>query len=272
VIDAIGAGIVRWKPGQRVGVGWYGGHCGYCDACRRGDFLNCQTSRQITGLTLDGGYAEFMIASANAIALIPAELDPVAAAPLMCAGITTFNALRHSGARAGDLVAILGIGGLGHLAVQFASKMGFRTVAIARGRDKEELARSLGAAEYVDSRDSDVAAELQRLGGAKVVLSTITAAAAMEPALGGLGVDGQLLIVGASPEPLPVNTAAMIGHRNSIKSWPSGTCADSEDTMRFSVQTGVRAMIEVMPQERAPEAYARMMSGAARFRVVIVPA
>jgi D-arabinose 1-dehydrogenase-like Zn-dependent alcohol dehydrogenase len=270
-IEALGPQTSEWKIGDRVGVGWHGGHDGTCDRCRRGDFITCR-NLQVPGIAYDGGYAPYVVAPAVALARIPDELTAVEAAPLMCAGITTFNALRHSDARAGDLVAILGIGGLGHLAVQFASKMGFRTVAIARGRDKEELARSLGAAEYIDSLDSDVAAELQRLGGAKVVLSTITAAAAMEPALGGLGVDGQLLIVGASPEPLPVNTVGMIGHRNSIKSWPSGTCADSEDTMRFSVQTGVRAMIEVMPQERAPEAYARMMSGAARFRVVIVPA
>ncbi|MGB6519989.1 MAG: zinc-binding dehydrogenase, partial [Candidatus Cybelea sp.] len=200
---------------------------------------------------------------------IPDELTAVEAAPLMCAGITTFNSLRHSPARAGDLVAVLGVGGLGHLAVQFAATMGFRTVAIARGRDKEDLARKLGASHYIDSRDEDVATELQRLGGAQVVLSTITSAAAMEPVLAGLGVDGQLLIVGASQEPLPVNTLGLMGRRGSIKVWPSGTCTDSEDAMRFAVQSGVRAMIEVMPLERAAEGYERMMSGAARFRVVL---
>ncbi len=199
----------------------------------------------------------------------PNELTAVEAAPLMCAGITTFNPLRRSAARAGDLVAVLGIGGLGHLGVQFAAKMGFNTVAIARGRDKEQLARQLGAAHYIDSSAADVATELQRLGGAKVVLSTITSGAAMEPALGGLGVDGQLLIVGASNEPLPVDTLALMGRRGSIKVWPSGTSSDSEDTMRFAVQSGVRAMTEVVPLERAAEGFQRMMSGAARFRMVL---
>jgi D-arabinose 1-dehydrogenase-like Zn-dependent alcohol dehydrogenase len=224
---------------------------------------------QIPGIAYDGGYAEYLIAPFVALARIPDELSAEEAAPLMCAGITTFNALRHSAARAGDLVAVLGIGGLGHLAVQYAAKMGFHTVAVARGRDKEELALKLGAHEYIDSTSSDVAKELQQRGGATLVLSTITAATAMEPALSGLGVDGQLLVVGAPFEPLPVNTAAMIGARHSIKAWPSGTCVDSEDTMRFSVQTGVRAMIETMPFDQAPEAYARMMSGEARFRVVL---
>jgi D-arabinose 1-dehydrogenase-like Zn-dependent alcohol dehydrogenase len=269
-IQAAGADTTGWNPGDRVGVGWHGGHDGTCDRCRRGDFITCR-NLQIPGIAYDGGYAQYVVAPAVALARIPDQLTAVEAAPLMCAGITTFNSLRNSGARAGDLVAILGIGGLGHLAVQYASKMGFRTVAIARGRDKEELARSLGAAHYIDSSAGDAGAELLRLGGAKLVLSTVTVAAAMEPVLNGLGVDGQLLIVGASPEPLPVDTAAMIGGRNSIKSWPSGTCADSEDTMRFSVQTGVRAMIETMPLERAQEAYDRMMSGAARFRMVLTP-
>ncbi|MGA8385683.1 MAG: alcohol dehydrogenase, partial [Candidatus Cybelea sp.] len=267
-IEALGPQTSGWKIGERVGIGWHGGHDGTCDRCRRGDFITCR-NLQIPGMAYDGGYAQHVVAPAVALARIPDELTAAEAAPLMCAGITTFNALRHSEARAGDLVAILGIGGLGHRAVQYAAKMGFRTVAIARGRDKEQLARSLGAADYIDSSSSDVSAELQRLGGAKLVLSTITAAAAMEPVLSGLGVDGQLLVVGASPEPLPVDTAAMIGKRNSIKAWPSGTCADSEDAMRFSVQTGVRAMIETMPLERAAEAYERMMSGAARFRMVV---
>jgi D-arabinose 1-dehydrogenase-like Zn-dependent alcohol dehydrogenase len=267
-IDAVGAETNGWNRGDRVGVGWHGGHDGTCDRCRRGDFITCR-NLNVPGISYDGGYAQCVVAPVVALAHIPDDLTSVEAAPLMCAGITTFNSLRHSAARAGDLVAILGIGGLGHLGVQYASKMGFRTVAIARGRDKEELARSLGAMHYIDSQAGDVGAELLRMGGAKLVLSTITAAEAMEPVMSGLGVDGELLIVGASPHPLPVNTAAMIGGRNSIKSWPSGTCADSEDTMRFSVQTGVRAMIEVMPLERAQEAYERMMSGAARFRVVL---
>jgi D-arabinose 1-dehydrogenase-like Zn-dependent alcohol dehydrogenase len=267
-IEALGPETSGWNAGDRVGLGWHGGHDGTCDRCRRGDFITCR-NLQIPGLSYDGGYAPYVVAPVVALARIPDELSAVEAAPLMCAGITTFNSLRHSDARAGDLVAVLGIGGLGHLGVQFAAKMGFNTVAIARGGDKEELARTLGAAVYIDSNAKDVAAELQRLGGATVVLSTITAAAAMEPALGGLGIDGELIVVGAAPEPLPVHTAPMIGTRASIKAWPSGTCADSEDTMRFAVQTGVRAMVETMPLERAADAYARMMSGAARFRMVL---
>jgi D-arabinose 1-dehydrogenase-like Zn-dependent alcohol dehydrogenase len=269
-IDALGSQTSEWKLGERVGVGWHGGHDGTCDRCRRGDFITC-VNLQVPGIAYDGGYAEYVVAPKVALARIPEELAATAAAPLVCAGITTFNSMRHSGAGPGDLVAILGIGGLGHLGVQFAARMGFRTVAIARGRDKESLARSLGALHYIDSQTSDVGAELQRLGGARLVLSTITAAAAMEPVIAGLGADGQLLVVGASMEPLSLDTAAMIRLRNSVKSWPSGTCTDSEDTMRFSVQTGVRAMIEVLPLERAPEAYAKMMSGAARFRMVLTP-
>jgi D-arabinose 1-dehydrogenase-like Zn-dependent alcohol dehydrogenase len=269
-IDTLGDGVSGWKIADRVGVGWHGGHDGTCERCRRGDFITCRNLK-VPGIAYDGGYADYVVAPAAVLARIPDELTAQEAAPLMCAGITTFNPLRHSEARAGDLVAILGIGGLGHLGVQFAAKMGFRTVAIARGRDKEELARTLGAAEYIDSEAVDVAAALQRMGGAKVVLSTITAAQPMLPAIAGLGVDGQLLVVGAASEPLPLDTGAMLFTRKSIKGWPSGVAADSEDTMRFSVQTGVRPMIETMPLERAPEAYDRMLSGAARFRVVITP-
>lgn len=269
-IDVLGPNTSGWSVGDRVGVGWHGGHDGTCDRCRRGDFITCRNMK-VPGVAYDGGHAEYVVAPTVALARIPDELTAVEAAPLMCAGITTFNSLRNSAARAGDLVAVLGIGGLGHLGVAFASKMGFNTVAIARGKDKEELARSLGAARYIDSRATDPGAELQRLGGAKLVLSTVTAADAMEPVLNGLGVDGQLLVVGASQEPLPVNTGQMIGGRQSVKSWPSGTCADSEDTLRFAVQTGVRAMVEVMPLEHAQEAYERMLSGAARFRVVLTP-
>jgi D-arabinose 1-dehydrogenase-like Zn-dependent alcohol dehydrogenase len=267
-IDALGPAVSGWSAGDRVGLGWHGGHDGTCDRCRRGDFLTCR-HLQIPGIAYDGGYSEYVIAPTVALARIPAELSAAEAAPLMCAGVTTFNALRNSAARAGDLVAIVGIGGLGHLAVQYAAKMGFRTVAIARGRDKEELAQTLGAHDYIDSTSTDVAAELQQRGGATLVISTVTASSAMAPALDGLGVDGQLLVLGAAFEPLSVNTAGMIGGRHSIKAWPSGTCVDSEDTMRFSVQSGIRAMIETMPFERASEAYARMMSGAARFRVVL---
>jgi propanol-preferring alcohol dehydrogenase len=268
-IDALGDGVVGWSVGDRVGVGWHGGHCGRCDRCRRGDFITCR-NLQIPGMAYDGGYAGYTVVPAVALARIPAALRAEEAAPLMCAGVTTFNSLRNSGAGPGDLVAILGIGGLGHLGVQYAAKMGFETVAIARGRDKEELALKLGALHYLDSESMDVGQELRKLGGAKVVLSTVTEAKAMEPVLAGLGVDGQLLIVGASPTPLSLNTALMIGGRNSVKAWPSGTCADSEDAMNFSVLTGVRAQIETLPLERAQEAYDRMMSGKARFRVVVV--
>ncbi|HEX3672511.1 MAG TPA: alcohol dehydrogenase [Candidatus Cybelea sp.] len=267
-IDALGPQTDGWKREERVGVGWHGGHDGTCDRCRRGDFITCRNGR-IPGISYDGGYAQYVIAPVVALARIPDELTAVEAAPLMCAGITTFNSLRHSGARAGDLVAILGVGGLGHLAVQYASKMGFRTVAIARGSDKEALARSLGAVEYIDSRITDPGNALQAMGGARLVLSTVTAAAAMEPIIPGLAVDGQLLILGSTVEPLHVITAPMIGQRSSIRAWPSGTCADSEDAMSFSVLTGVRAMIETMPLERAKDAYERMISGAARFRIVL---
>jgi len=268
-IDALGDGVPDWKIGDRVGLGWHGGHCGHCDRCRRGDFLTCRTMR-IPGIAYDGGYGEYVVAPFGALARIPEGLTPAEAAPLMCAGVTTFNALRNSPARAGDRVAILGIGGLGHLGVQYAAKMGFETIAIARGRDKEELARRLGAHHYIDSQGSDVAAELQRLGGVTVALSTVTAASAMEPLLQGLAIDGEVLVVGASPEPLPVNTAAMIGGRHAIKAWPSGTCADSEDALRFAVLTGIRPMIETMPLDRAQAAFDRMMSGAARFRMVLL--
>ncbi|HET9095433.1 MAG TPA: alcohol dehydrogenase [Candidatus Baltobacteraceae bacterium] len=267
-IDAIGPGVNGWSVGERVGVGWHGGHCGHCDRCRRGDFLTCR-NLQIPGIVYDGGYADYAMVPAVALARIPEALSFEQAAPLMCAGVTTFNALRHSAARPGDVVAVLGIGGLGHLAVQYASKMGFNTVAIARGREKESHALELGAKRYVDSQSADVAAELQSMGGAKVVISTVTAAAAMEPLLGALAIDGQLLIVGAAMEPLSVPTLHMIGGRHSIKAWPSGTCVDSEDTMNFSVLTDVRAEIETMPLEQAPQAYQRMLEGKARFRMVL---
>ncbi len=268
VIDAVGDGVVGWEIGDRVGVGWHGGHCGHCDRCRRGDFITCR-NLQIPGIAYDGGYAEYAVVPAVALARIPAGLSAAEAAPLMCAGVTTYNALRNSGARPGDVVAILGIGGLGHLGVQYAAKMGFHTVAIARGADKEAAALEFGAHRYLDSQATDVAEELQKLGGARVVLSTVTAAKAMEPLVGGLGVDGQLIVVGAAMEPLSVNTASMIGARQSIKAWPSGTCVDSENAMAFSAMTGVRAMIETLSLEQAPAAYERMMAGKARFRMVL---
>jgi alcohol dehydrogenase/propanol-preferring alcohol dehydrogenase len=268
-IDAIGPGVLGWTRGQRVGVGWHGGHCGYCDSCRRGDFVTCQVALQIPGIAYDGGYAEYMIAPAGALALIPDGLSSVDAAPLVCAGVTTFNSLRNSGARPGDLVAILGIGGLGHLGVQFAAKMGFNTVAIARGLDKEPLARKLGANSYIDSHAQDPAKELLKLGGAKVVLATVTNGDAMSAVLGGLGVNGKLIILGAAAEPLQVPGIPLLMGRRSVLGWPSGSSIDSQDTLFFSAQTGVRSMNEVFPLARATEAYDHMMSGKARFRAVL---
>jgi D-arabinose 1-dehydrogenase-like Zn-dependent alcohol dehydrogenase len=267
-IDAVTDGVVGWVAGDRVGVGWHGGHCGRCDRCRRGDFLTCRYL-QIPGIAYDGGYAQYVVAPAGALARLPAGLPAEEAAPLMCAGVTSYNALRHSAARAGDVVAILGVGGLGHLAIQYAAKMGFKTVAIARGADKERLARQLGAHHYLDSVTVDPGHELKELGGAKVVLSTVTSAQAMEPLLGGLAIDGELIVVGASHEPLALNTAAMVGGRHTVRAWPSGTCVDSEDAMNFSLLAGIRPMIETMPLAHAQEAFDRMMSGAARFRMVL---
>jgi D-arabinose 1-dehydrogenase-like Zn-dependent alcohol dehydrogenase len=269
VIDAIGEGVKGWKPGQRVGVGWYGGHCGYCNSCRRGDFITCQIDPKYSGISYDGGYAEYMVAPASVLALIPDSLSFVEAGPLMCAGITTYNSLRHGGAMPGDIVAILGIGGLGHLAVQFAVKMGFKTIAIARGKDKEPLAKKLGATQYIDSQGQNPAEELKKIGGAKIILATVTNSKAMSDVIGGLGVNGKMIVVGASMEPLQVPMLPLIFARQSIMGWPSGTSMDSQDTMDFSVLTGVRSMNEVFPLERAAEAYERMMSGKARFRVVL---
>ena len=268
LVDAIGAGVAGWTPGQRAGVGWHGGHCGRCDSCRRGDFFACQLAHQITGISYDGGYADYMIAPAVALARLPDKLSPVEAGPLMCAGLTTFNALRHSGARPGDVVAVLGLGGLGHLGVQFAVKMGFKTVAIARGKDKEPLARRLGAWQYIDSQAQDPAAELAKLGGARVILATVTNGKAMSAVLGGLAVNGTLMVLGA-PESLEVSPFLLIAGRRSVKGWYSGTSIDSQDTLAFSVLTGVRSMNEVYPLERVTEAYEHMLSGKARFRVVL---
>jgi D-arabinose 1-dehydrogenase-like Zn-dependent alcohol dehydrogenase len=268
IVDAVASDVARWRAGQRVGVGWNGGYCGHCDACRRGAFFACETETRITGITNDGGYADYMVASASALALVPDELRPEEAAPLMCAGLTTFNCLRNSGARANDVVAIHGLGGLGHLGVQFAAKMGFRTIAIARGSDKESLARKLGATAYIDSQAQDPAAELLKFGGAKVILATVTNAAAMQAVLGGLAPDGIMMVAGAVPS-LDVSPLQLIGGRQSVKGWYSGTSVDSQDTLSFSVHTGVRSMNEIFPLERASEAYDRMLSGKARFRVVL---
>jgi D-arabinose 1-dehydrogenase-like Zn-dependent alcohol dehydrogenase len=271
VVDAVGAGVAVWKAGQRVGVGWNGGYCGACDACRRGDFFACRVVTQVTGVTVDGGYAEYMVAPASALARLPDELSAVEAAPLLCAGVTTFNALRNSGARPGELVAVLGMGGLGHLGIQFAVKMGFRTVAIARGADKGPLAKQLGAWRYVDSEKEDAAAELQKLGGAKAILATVTNGDAMKAVLGGLGVNGKLLVVGAPPS-LEASPGLLIQGRRSIAGWYSGTSIDSQDALAFSVLTGVRSMNEIFPLARANEAYERMLGGKARFRVVLTTA
>jgi D-arabinose 1-dehydrogenase-like Zn-dependent alcohol dehydrogenase len=268
VIDAVGEGVIGWREGQRVGIGWFGGHCGRCEQCRRGRLVDCRNLR-IPGINYDGGYAEAMVAPADALAAIPDELSAEDAAPLLCAGITTFNALRHSGATAGDVVAILGIGGLGHLGVQFAARMGFRTVAIARGQDKANLAYQLGAHHYIDSRAQDVAAELNKLGDARVVLSTVTSAPANNAVIDGIGVGGKLVVVGADARPIEVTPFQLIGASRTVMGHASGTSIDSEDTMGFSTLSGVRPMIEVMPLEQAAAAYERMMSGAARFRMVL---
>jgi D-arabinose 1-dehydrogenase-like Zn-dependent alcohol dehydrogenase len=267
-IDVVGPGVAAWKPGQRVGVGWHGGNCGYCDACRRGDFFACQTFGLVTGITSDGGYADYIIARAEAVARVPDELSAVEAAPLMCAGVTTFNCLRNSGARPGEVVAVIGLGGLGHLAVQYAAKMGFRTVGIARGSDKEQLARELGAWRYIDNKTQDPAAELQKLGGAKVILATVTSADAMKTVIGGLAANGTLMVIGAVPS-LEVPSLFLLLGRRSVKGWYAGTSIDSQDTLAYSVLSGVRSRNEAYPLERAPEAYDRMMSGGARFRVVL---
>ncbi|MGA2808097.1 MAG: alcohol dehydrogenase [Terracidiphilus sp.] len=268
VLDAVAADVPLFKPGQRVGLGWHGGHCNYCAACRRGDFVLCE-NQQISGISFDGGYADYVVAPANALALIPEDLAEVDAAPLMCAGVTTYNSLRNSGARPGDTVAILGIGGLGHLAVQFAAKSGYRTVAIARGQDKAPLARQLGAHIYIDSTTQDPAAELQKLGGARIILSTLTSADALAAAVNGLGLNGKLIIVGVPEKPFEVNALPLILGNRAVAGWASGTGMDSEDTLKFSALSGVKPMIETYPLERAAEAFDRMMSGKARFRAVL---
>jgi D-arabinose 1-dehydrogenase-like Zn-dependent alcohol dehydrogenase len=268
LVDALGPGVAGWNVGQRVGVGWNGGYDGTCDPCRRGDFFGCATG-QVTGVSFDGGYAEYMIAPVSALARVPADLPATEAAPLMCAGVTTYNALRHSGAHPGDVVAILGVGGLGHLAVQFAAKMGFRTVAIARGQSKQAFARKLGAERYIDSTSQDPVAELTKLGGARVILATVASARAMSAVIGGLSLRGKLVVIGASPEPIEAPPGLLIGGRRSIEGWYSGTAIDSQDTIEFSRLAGVRPMVEVFPLDQAPRAFARMMSGEARFRVVL---
>jgi D-arabinose 1-dehydrogenase-like Zn-dependent alcohol dehydrogenase len=268
-IEAVGEDVEPWEAGQRVGVGWFGGSCGHCDPCRRGDMISC-VNGLVPGIAYDGGYADHVIVPKSALAAIPDELAAVDAAPLLCAGITTFNALRHSGAGPGDLVAILGIGGLGHLGVQFARRMGCETVAIARGTGKRELAEALGAHHYIDAAASDVAAELRALGGAATILATASASAAMSAAVGGLRPRGRMIVLGAAPEPLEVSPLLqLIPGGKGVIGHASGTSKDSEDTLRFSVLQDIRPAIETYPLERAAEGYARMQSGDARFRVVL---
>jgi D-arabinose 1-dehydrogenase-like Zn-dependent alcohol dehydrogenase len=268
VIDEVGEQVTEWKKGDRVGVGWHGGHCFVCPSCRRGDFVTCQ-KEEVTGVTRDGGYAQYMIARHEAVALMPAELDFAETGPLMCAGITTFNALRNSGARSGDLVGVLGIGGLGHLGIQFAAKAGYHVVGIGRGPENGELAKKLGAAAYIDSKATNAPQELQKLGGAKVIVGTAPNSKAMAELVDGLGPGGKLLVIGATPDPLDISPFQLILARRNVQGWPAGSAMDSEDTLRFSARTGVRAMIEKYPLTKVKEGYQRMMSGQAQFRVVL---
>jgi D-arabinose 1-dehydrogenase-like Zn-dependent alcohol dehydrogenase len=268
VIDEVGAGVSGWKKGQRAGVGWHGGQDGTCRECRRGDFRNCRNLK-ISGISYDGGYQQYMVAPVEALAAIPETLNDAEAAPLLCAGITTYNALRHSGAFPGDLVAIQGIGGLGHLGVQFANKFGYKVAAIGRGSENASLAKKLGANVYIDSKSSNAAQALQELGGARVILATAPSSKAMSELIDGLGPNGKLLVVGATVDPIEVTPLQLINGSRTIQGWSSGTAADSEDTLRFAELSGVRPMIETYPLEKASEAYARMMSGKAQFRVVL---
>lgn len=269
-IEALGEGVERWQIGQRVGVGWFGGECGHCEPCRRGYFVNC-SNLTISGISTDGGYAEVVIAEARALASLPEQITAAEAAPLLCAGVTTFNALRNAKLRAGDLVAIQGIGGLGHLAVQFARRMGFHTIAIARGREKEQLARELGAHNYIDSREQDAAQTLLQMGGANAILATAASGKSMGSLVEGLAPRGKLIVVGASPEPLEVNLAQLIFGTKAIQGESVGTAIEEEDTLAFSALQSVHPLIELVPLEKAPEAYARMMRNEARFRIVLTP-
>jgi D-arabinose 1-dehydrogenase-like Zn-dependent alcohol dehydrogenase len=266
-IDKVGSAVTAWKVGQRVGVGWYGGHCSQCDLCRAGDFVNCANAH-ITGISSDGGYAEYMLARQEAVARIPESLSAVDAGPLLCAGITTFNALRNAGARAGDRVAIQGVGGLGHLAIQFARKMGFVTIAVSSDKDKEKLARELGAHHYIDTATGDAAKELQKMGGADLVLATAPSGKAIAPLVQGLSARGKLLIVAAAADPIEVVPITLLSGK-TIAGWPSGVAKDSEDTLAFSDTSGVRPMVEVFPLAQVREAYGRMITGKVRFRAVL---
>lgn len=267
-VDEAGQGISDWKKGQRVGVGWHGGHDGTCQECRRGDFGNCRNLK-VSGISYDGGYQQYMIAPLEALTAIPEGLTDVEAAPLLCAGITTFNALRHSGAVPGDLVAVLGIGGLGHLGIQFANKFGYNVVAVGRGAENEGLAKKLGATVYIDNQKTNAAEALQQLGGAQVILATAPSSKAMTEVIDGLAPRGKLMVIGASFDPIEVTPVQLITGSRGIQGWASGTPSDQEDTLRFAQLTGVRPMIETYPLEKAPEAYARMLSGKAQYRVVL---
>jgi D-arabinose 1-dehydrogenase-like Zn-dependent alcohol dehydrogenase len=268
IVDEVGAGVSEWKKGQRVGVGWHGGHDGTCLYCRRGDFGNCQNMK-VAGISYDGGYQEYMVAPAEAVTAIPEGLSDAEAAPLLCAGITTYNALRHSGALPGDLVAVLGIGGLGHLGIQFANKFGYKVAAIGRGPENGALAKKLGASVYIDNKMTNAAEALQKLGGAQVILATAPSSKAMSEVIDGLAPNGKLMVVGATADSLAVTPIQLITGSRAIQGWASGTPADAEDTLRFAELTGVRPMIETYPLDKAAEAYARMMSGNAQFRVVL---
>ncbi|MGB9511908.1 MAG: alcohol dehydrogenase [Candidatus Acidiferrum sp.] len=268
IVDEVGAGVTEWKKGDRVGVGWHGGHCFVCKQCRKGDFNTC-VNEAITGVTRDGGFQQYMLARHEAVALLPDGLDWAEAGPLLCAGVTTFNALRNSGARPGDLVGVLGIGGLGHLGVQFAAKSSYRVVAIGRGAENEPLAKRLGAFAYIDTKATRAAEELKKLGGAKVILATAPNAKAMAEMVDGLGVNGKLMVVGAPFEPMEVSVLQLLMARRAIQGWPSGTGMDSQETLEFAKFAGVRPMIETYPLEKVKEAYARMESGNAEFRVVL---
>jgi len=267
-VAAVGVNVRGWRPGDRAGVGWFGGSCGYCAHCRRGNAFACENVLSITGVTRDGGYATHLVADASAAAHVPADLNAVESAPLLCAGLTTFNALRNCGASPGDLVVVHGVGGLGHLGIQFARRLGFRTVAVNRGRDKEALARSLGAHDYLDSGDGDVAEALQKMGGARAIIATVTSADAMRAIVDGLGTNGVMMVIGAVGT-FPVDTLGLLRKRAAVKGWYSGVAADSEDTLAFSQLTGVAAMNEIFQFGEAQAAYDRMMSGKARFRVVL---
>ncbi len=268
VIDRVGTGVSGWNIGERVGIGWHGGHCFECRPCRHGDFINCQNTKT-TAISHDGGYAEYMVSPSDALARVPTQLSSAEAAPLMCAGITTYNALRNSRARAGDLVAIQGIGGLGHLAIQFAAKMGFRTIAISRGKDKEKSARQLGADEFIDAASDNVSDALQSMGGARVIIATAPSAAGVGTLLSGLGVNGQLVLLAGTGEPFTVTPAQLVRGRKSIQGWASGHAGDWEDTLNFCALTGIRPIIETVPLKQAAKAYQRMMSNQARFRMVL---